>query len=162
MACPLRVGEIMNTPPITAPPSASVLETARLMDTYGVGSVVVVDEEKRPLGLFTRRELVWIVARLACDGLKEEIGSHMNKSFPVLSREECIDAAAMEMSSYGVRHAPVVDRMGSVVGVVSLDDIAREVARRFQEFRERAVEEMLRSEELVSRLLGPLLRSAGP
>ena len=162
MACPLRVSDVMSTPPITAPPTASVLEAARLMDTYGVGSVVVVDEEKRPLGLFTRRELVWIVARLACDGLREKIGSHMNKSFPVLSQEECIDAAAMEMTSYGVRHAPVVDHTGSIVGVVSLDDIAREVARRFEEFRERAVEEMLRSDALVSRLLGPLLRSGGP
>ena len=151
--CPSTVGDIMSSPAISAPPEASVLEAARLMDTYGVSSVIVVDEERRPIGVFTERELVWVIARLGCDGLDERIGNHADKNFPTLTPQECVDSAAVIMSKFGVKRAPVVDERGVLIGVVSLSDIAREISGKLEAFRERALEEVLGSEKLLARLL---------
>ena len=151
--CPSTVGDIMSSPAISAPPDASVLEAARLMDTYGVSSVIVVDEERRPTGVFTERELVWVIARLGCDGLDEKIGSHADKNFPLLTPQECIDSAAVLMARFGVKRAPVVDERGVLIGVVSLSDIAKEISGKLEAFRERALEEILMSEKLFARLI---------
>lgn len=128
MPCDTSVEDVMSAPPIAAPSSTSVLEVARLMKMYGVGSVVVL-EDRRPIGLFTDRELVWLVATIGCESLSHPIGRYAMRSFPVVRKDTCVREAAQLIIGMGARHAVVVDSYGFLVGVVSLKDIALKLSR---------------------------------
>ena len=128
MVCDVPVKEVMSAPPIAAPSSTTVADAARLMKMYGVGSVIVLEDE-RPVGLFTDRELVWVVATIGCEGLEHPISRYAMRGFPVVRQDTCIVDAAKLITGMGTRHAIVVDEYGSLIGVVSLKDIALRLSR---------------------------------
>jgi CBS domain-containing protein len=65
----LRVGELMSSPVVTVPISASVVEAARLMRDERIHRVVAVDETERPIGVVAASDYVKLVADLgALDG----------------------------------------------------------------------------------------------
>ena len=55
----MKVGEIMTTPVVTLPPTASIAEAAATMVRHRIGSIVVVepDDPTRVAGMFTETEL---------------------------------------------------------------------------------------------------------
>ncbi len=110
---------------VSVSPEATATDVARTMEKMNVGSVIVVGEENRPVGIVTDRDIVIrIIARGGDpDALKaEEI---MTKD-PVTFREEMgIYEAIGKMTRQGIRRMPVVDRDGRLVGIITLDDIIR-------------------------------------
>ena len=58
----LRVGEIMSSPAITVPMSASLVEAARVMREYNVHRVVALDDENDPVGVLSGSDYVALVA----------------------------------------------------------------------------------------------------
>ena len=61
LALPLRA--LIRNQPIVCGEAHSVREAAAIMHERGVGSVVVVDADARPVGIFSERDLVAAVAR---------------------------------------------------------------------------------------------------
>ena len=112
----------MHKPPITCELSATLAEVARMMEFDEVGSVVVMDEDNRIVGIVTDRDLV-------VRGLAHECGPLTRvetiMSTPVITVHETQDAfeAAAKMARAGCRRLPVVSATGQLQGVVSLDDI---------------------------------------
>lgn len=51
-------GKLMTSPAVVIEPTRSLTEAARLMDREGVKRLVVVDSERRPLGVVTRSDLL--------------------------------------------------------------------------------------------------------
>jgi CBS domain-containing protein len=49
---------IMKTDVVTVSPSASVTEAAHIMRDGGIGTLVVTDDERRPVGIVTDRDIV--------------------------------------------------------------------------------------------------------
>ncbi|MCE4625359.1 MAG: CBS domain-containing protein [Desulfurococcales archaeon] len=124
----VKVEEIMSTPPISVGINATVLEVARLMKVYGIGSVIIVDENDRPIAIFTEKELVWSIATFGCEALDKKAYDHSVRTVPVVRKDSCIEEAVKEMDAHGLRHAAVVDEYGRLVGVVSMRDIAKAIA----------------------------------
>ncbi|ACB40680.1 CBS domain-containing protein [Pyrobaculum neutrophilum] len=118
---PLRVSDIMVKNVVTAKENERVREVAIRMYENKVGSVVVVDDEGRPVGIVTERDLVYVVARaLAPD---TPVWMVMTED-PVVINENALVTEAMEkMRQLDIRHLPVVDSAGKLVGMVSFRDI---------------------------------------
>jgi CBS domain-containing protein len=95
-------------------PIGAVLER---MSAEGVGSVVVEDEARRPLGIFTMKEVLEKVALRSAD-LSLPISSVMNAEFTTLPPNATSYEAALVMAKHGLRHIPVVEN-DRLVGVVS-------------------------------------------
>jgi CBS domain-containing protein len=57
-----RLGELAMRHPVTCSPDTPLREAVKLMHEQQVGSIVVVDEHKAPLGIFTLRDLRQVVA----------------------------------------------------------------------------------------------------
>ena len=107
---------------VTAAPGDSVQAVAGLMRERSVGSVVLVDEGGRPVGIITDRDIALSVvadARPASDRASEHASSPVVKAEPDMDVEE----AGQLMVHHGVRRLVVVSG-GSVTGVVTLDDLA--------------------------------------
>ncbi len=160
MECPLRVEEVMSTPAISVGSTASVLEATRIMNTYGISSVVIVEEGLRPIAIFTSQDLVWVVATLGCPGLTEPALKHSNRNLPEIRSDQCIDAAAKLLASMNMRTAPVVDSTGRLVGVVTMRDIAKGLLAKLSELEKWTIEKILSEPEAGLRTLMEILRKS--
>ena len=110
---------------VTVRPGASVREAAIAMHRANVGSVLVVDEEMRLLGIFTERDLVRVVATgIPLDTPVERV---MTTKLVTASPDESIAMVASKMIEHGIRHIPVVDESGRLVGIISIRDVLRHV-----------------------------------
>ena len=102
----------------------SISQAARLMAEMSVGSVVVVDDGHRVVGMLTDRDIaIRAVAReLQPDAEVEAIMTHEVAS---VRADADLATAARQMSTRGCRRLPVVDEAGCVMAVVSADDLYR-------------------------------------
>jgi len=106
----------------TANRQASVQELAEQMRHEGLGALVVVDGERRPLGIVTDRDLTLRVVaggRRAKETLAETV---MSQPLVTVAPTDSIEAVVDRMRSNGIRRVPVVEEQ-RVVGLVSLDDL---------------------------------------
>lgn len=117
LALPLRA--LIRNEPIVCREAQGVREAVALMATHGVGSVVVVDADARPVGIFTSHDLVNAVAR----GLDERpISELMTPARYSLPSHAFAYEAAITMIRNRIRHVLVTDE-GRLVGVVSERDL---------------------------------------
>ncbi len=118
----ITVKEIMSSPPITVSLEESVIKAARIMAENKIGCVIVVNDEGKPVGIVTRRDLVEKVLAKAKDPLKTKVKDVMSSPLIYVSPNTPILEAAKLMSRKDIRHLPVIDADG-LVGVVSDRDI---------------------------------------
>ncbi len=112
----------MSTPPVALPPGEEVIRAVELMAEYNIGSVIIIDN-LRPIGIFTERDLVRCIGREGKIALEQMLENCSSRNLFVLKDNDCIIEAFYLFSKFRVRHAPVVDDNGVLVGVVALRDI---------------------------------------
>jgi CBS domain-containing protein len=91
------------------------------MSREKVGSMVVVDGDRRPIGIFTLKDLMNRVA-LAGVALEAPIETVMTRDPVVVPSSAFAFEAAMAMANSGIHHLCVVDE-GRLIGVVSERDL---------------------------------------
>ncbi|WP_256558742.1 CBS domain-containing protein [Natronomonas marina] len=106
---------------ITANTDTSVTALAQTMLDEEIGDLVIAKDDK-PVGIVTDRDIALAVARH--DDLSELTAEDLMAPDPVTIHE---DATAVElpvtMVEGRVRRIPVVDDEGTLVGIVTLDDV---------------------------------------
>lgn len=102
--------------------AASVQDVAEQMAREAVGSLVVVDDQERPVGIVTDRDLA--VRVVASGGRAKDTSAASVMSQPLVTVEstEPIENVIAAMCRRGIRRVPVTSK-GRVVGLVSLDDL---------------------------------------
>jgi CBS domain-containing protein len=106
--------------------SATLEEAARELDQRRVGSLVVVDENAAIVGVFSERDLVREISKRGCAALSETaVGDAMTRNVITARPDETIDAGLSRMTDRRVRHLPVVDAAGALVGIVSIGDLVK-------------------------------------
>ncbi|MFN4242355.1 MAG: CBS domain-containing protein [Tepidisphaerales bacterium] len=109
----------------TIPPSAEVLEAVRKMNQRRIGALVVVDGETYPgrvVGMFTERDVLRLVGALQ-DVTSLRVGEVMTRDVVTVSPDADIEEVQEIMKTRRIRHLPVVDRDGVLVGLVSIGDL---------------------------------------
>ena len=117
----MLVDAIMNSEVITVTRDHTVLRAARLMREHNVGSIIVVDDLNRPIGLLTDRD---ITIKLVAEGGNVETPIDEVMSTPVYAVAEStlIFDLLREMSRRKVHRVPVIDEQKRLIGIVSVDD----------------------------------------
>jgi CBS domain-containing protein len=117
LALPLRA--LIRNEPIVCREGQSVREAVAIMHERGVGSVVVVDSDFRPVGLFSERDLVAAVAR----GLDtSSVAELMTRAPLALPAHAFAYEAALAMIGNRIRHVLVTDD-ARLIGVLSERDL---------------------------------------
>jgi CBS domain-containing protein len=93
------------------------------MAERGVGTLVVVDDTSRPVGILTDRDLVLRILVERRDPDETTIGEVMSRPVHAVTEDTALESALRGMAGVGVRRAVVVDDAGSLVGILSLDDM---------------------------------------
>ena len=120
----LRVREVMTPNPVTMPPTATVKEAVATMADRDIGSVLVVDEDGRLVGIVSERD---VIRRVLAQGRSLEdtrLADIMTPNPVSVDPEATVEEALRAMARLRVRHLPVVDKeTGRLVGIVSIRDI---------------------------------------
>jgi len=122
----MGVREICTAEVVCCQPQTSALEAARLMRRRHVGDVVVVNDpqgERVPLGVVTDRDLVVEVLGNGRDASAVTLSELMRSPVVIAQDSEDLGAVIDRMRLHGVRRIPLVDEGGSLVGIVTLDDL---------------------------------------
>ncbi len=114
--------KIMSSPPVTIKPSDRLVDATRKMYQSNIGSIVVVDENNHPVGILTKSDFLYFIATgiVKRDPLVKEV---MRSEPVVIKVNESIKEAYERMKNLGIRHLPVVNDEGEIVGVISMRDI---------------------------------------
>jgi CBS domain-containing protein len=124
----MRLREICTTEVVCCRPQTSALDAARLMRHKHVGDVVVVsdpDRERVPVGVVTDRDLTIEVLGNGRDAAQTTLSDVMRSPVVVATDSEDASVVVERMRFHGVRRVPVVDERGTLVGIVTLDDLLR-------------------------------------
>jgi len=124
----MRIPEICTTEVVCCRPQASALDAARLMRHKHVGDVVVVSDpegDRVPLGVVTDRDLTIEVLGNGRDAAQTTLSDVMRSPVVVATESEDASSVLERMRFHGVRRIPVVDARGTLVGIVTLDDLLR-------------------------------------
>jgi CBS domain-containing protein len=120
----MTVTELYSTPAVTAHPDETVIEAARRLRDKHVGDLVVVDDQKRLVGILTDRDIVVSAVAQSHDRLDSlRVGDVMTTDVVSVQRAETVEAALKKMAARGVRRLPVLGTDGQVEGILSLDDL---------------------------------------
>lgn len=111
----------------------SVQVAAQRMNSRNVGTLVVLDQEKQPVGMVTDRDLTVRVLAKAGDPIETTVGEVMTKSVRTVSENTPIEDALRIMRTGRCRRLPVVDSFGKLVGLLSVDDILDLLISEFRE-----------------------------
>jgi CBS domain-containing protein len=116
------LGQLLRLAPVTCAPDAPLGGVLRTMEQHRIGSIVVVDPGARPLGIFTRQDVIGRIV-LPQRGLDTPIRDVMSAPAVTLPAEATAGDAALIMARRGIRHVVVVEPDGVIAGVVSERDL---------------------------------------
>ena len=116
-----RLGELAMRHPVTCSPQTALREAVRLMHEQQVGSIVIVNEHKAPLGIFTLRDLRQVVAN-GIEEFDQAIDAHMTAGPFYLSPDHSAFDAAIAMTERHIAHVCLVKEQ-RLCGVVSERDL---------------------------------------
>lgn len=122
----MPISEICSREVIIVERSETVLAASKLMRERNVGTVVVVDEhdgKRVPVGMVTDRDLVVKIIAPEADPTFIRAGDIMKEPLVTVKGSCGVYEAIQHMRSKGVRRLPVVDNDGSLLGIVTLDDL---------------------------------------
>lgn len=115
------LGEVAREAPVTCRPATPLRQALSQMHQQRIGSMLVTDDECKPLGILTRYDILGRVT-LPALSLDTPISQVMVQPVHTLSHEHTALDAALLMSKHGIRHVPVT-RGGVAVGMVSERDL---------------------------------------
>ncbi len=120
-----KISEVMTSRPRAVDAQAPVREAARLMESEDVGSLPIVQEGARLVGVVTDRDIAVRVVARGLDPEATPVADIASRELVTLTPDDDLDDALALMARAQVRRLPIVVREDELVGVVSQADIAR-------------------------------------
>lgn len=119
----MSVGRICVREVELADAEEKVWHAAERMRQRAVGTLVVLNSAKAPIGIVTDRDLVQRVLAEGKDPRETTVDEVMTHEPQTVIENAPIEHALSVMRSHRLRRLPVVDHDGKLVGLLSLDDV---------------------------------------
>ena len=110
---------IARTPLVTVHPQATVMEAVRTMTQESIGAIAVT-EGNALVGMFSERDLMRRVVSERRDPEQTRIRDVMTSPVETIPRDSTADDALKLMLEKHIRHLPILDRDGSLSGMISM------------------------------------------
>ena len=120
-----QVIEGKQGPIATVEADNTVISALRVMANRGIGAVLVTDNGALA-GIFSERDYARKVVLQGKDSATTPVRHIMTSKLIHVTPEMTVDQAMQLMSDKRIRHLPVLDAAGSLVGVVSIGDMVKE------------------------------------
>ena len=113
--------EVISRAPVSCTPQTAVRDVLKEMHDRRIGSMLIVDAEGKPAGIFTQLDVLSRIAVPQAD-VSAPIAAVMSRDLVALEADEPVVSAALAMVRHGIRHV-VVTRDGRLAGVISERDL---------------------------------------
>jgi CBS domain-containing protein len=130
----ILVSEIMIRDVKKAKDSEPLLYAIGLMAKHKISSVVIVDEQNKPVGILTEKDAIRNISERDRP-LMIRLGSVMSSPLVTVSSSSSLSTVLNLMSSKNINHLPVVENE-KLVGIITEKDIFKHVLRNIQSIQE--------------------------
>ncbi len=121
----MKVRHIMVENVVTAKEDNTVKKAIEMLYKKHVGSIVITDDEGKCTGIFTERDAIRVVAqKVALDKPLREV---MTKNVITIGEDATFEEARRCIISHGIRHLPVVNQKGKLVGLLAIRNFLDEL-----------------------------------
>ena len=127
-----QVLEGKTAPIATMEADRTVLDALRLLAEHGIGAVLVTDAG-RLAGIFSERDYARRVVLEGKSSSTTPLREVMTSKLIHVTPTNTVDDAMQLMTDKRIRHLPVLDDAGALVGVVSIGDMVKETIA-YQQF----------------------------
>lgn len=110
----------------TIAPTTSVLDALKLMADKGIGALVVTEGDAI-VGIFTERDYARKIALLGRTSAATLARDVMTSAVRFVRPEQTSEQCMQIMSTGRLRHLPVVDGGGKLVGMISIGDLVKDI-----------------------------------
>jgi CBS domain-containing protein len=108
----------------------SVLDVAKMMANHRIGSIVVIEgDNKRPVGMVTERDIIKKVTAQNKSADQVSVRHIMSSPLVTVKSIDSIDTAAEIIAENKIKRLVVLEQDGSMVGILSVSDIAKKLAK---------------------------------
>ena len=121
----MDIRSVMTANPATCARDATLQDVARLMQRNDCGEIPIVDENRRPIGVITDRDIAVRAVAEGTDTRNASAADYMTAPVATVREDGTLDDACRVMEQSQIRRVVVVDRDGCVAGIVAQADIAR-------------------------------------
>lgn len=104
-------------------PGETVLAATQKMNDHGIGALLVIDESGALVGIFTERDVLRRVVAAELPPAAVQVSEVMTCEVACCRPDTSIDDARNIFRQHRIRHLPVVDEDGSVLGLISIGDL---------------------------------------
>jgi CBS domain-containing protein len=113
-----EIGSMRIQPVMTVLPDTTVFQAISKMAEHDIGSIVIVDDQGRLLGIFSERDVMQRVAD-RFEQIKDQPISEVMTPAPVAAYSADSPGKAMNLMAVGgFRHVPVLDADDKVIGIL--------------------------------------------
>jgi len=116
--------------PVTVSPDESLNQVVDAMKSHHLGCAIVVDDDGKPLGIFTESQLVQILAEETTD-FSSPVSAAMESDWPSVRDNEPIVEVLNLMTARNLRFVIVVDSAGNLVGLTGQRGLLEYIADHF-------------------------------
>lgn len=109
---------------VTTSPDSRLSQVCELLETKGIGAVVVSHGGERVDGIFSERDFVRALARQGAAALERPVKDFMTKSVVSCDPDDTVVEVMRRMTTGKFRHLPVVED-GRLTGIVSIGDVVK-------------------------------------
>ena len=123
----MRISEILSSKRldvVSIPPTSTIRSAITLMKREHVGAVLVLDADRRLLGVLSERDIVHALANHGSGLLSLTVAEVMTQPVITCDPTSSVDELMAEMTNRRIRHFPVV-RNGRLCGIVSIGDVVK-------------------------------------
>ncbi len=129
----LRAADLMQSHVYTVQETDTLLHAARQMSEYNIRHVIVVDDQQRPVGVFSERDMLRYIA--SCTARKEvvpgsvPVSKIMTPSPVTVSPSTSLQELASLLAARRIGCVPVVNSDSKLVGIISIVDVLEAVGK---------------------------------
>lgn len=139
-------------------PEEKVTVAIKTMAALNIGSVVILDDDKKVLGIVTERDLLRRLLNFGLDPAKTPLSKIMTKDVKTASIDDQVIDWLRQMSNERFRHLPVVDNDGRLINMLSQGDfVSFTWPELLLNLREKAAETMRNAGTPVPLLVGGIM-----
>jgi CBS domain-containing protein len=103
---------------VTTRKDVTVKDAIKILFKKHVGAIIVTSDEKKCLGIFTERDAIRVVAQnIPLGSPLEEV---MTKNVVTAQENATFEEARRTIIDHEIRHLPVVDSNGKLVGLIAV------------------------------------------
>lgn len=114
---------------ITADSGKTAYDVAELMKRNGVGSIIVIDKKRQPMGMITERDMVKRVCLKSVASSRIKVEEIMSSPLITIMSYDLIDTASRVMTKNKIKRLIVLEPDNRITGLLSVFDITKHLAK---------------------------------